>query len=275
MLFLLGIRWARLRGARVVWTVHNLQPHDPGRRQGAVAWAFWRLFPRAVDAFVTLSRAGVPAILDRFPALRGKPYSVVPHGHYLGTYDDTVTRDQARQRVGIPEQCRVYLNFGQVRRYKNVPGLIGAFRGLRDDDARLVVAGSVDDPALAREIADAARGDERILLHLEFVPLDDVQTYLRAADLVVLPFSEVFNSGSAMLALSFDRGVLIPDVPTFRELQAIVGAEWVHLFDGEVSAADLERALAATPIDDTPCLDAFDWDVIAERTMDLYRRIRR
>jgi beta-1,4-mannosyltransferase len=272
---LCGLWWAKRRGARIVWTVHNLQPHDQSRLQGFNPWMFWRLFPRAVDAFVTLSRAGVPTILERFPALRDKPHAVVPIGHYRGTYDDAVSRAAARERLGIAPSAPVLLFFGLVRPYKNASALIAAFRDLTHPEARLVVAGPVDDPRLEKEIRAAALEDERVRLHLSFVPNDDVQLFLRAADLVVLPFSQVFNSSSALLALSFDRRVLLPDVPTFRELQAIVGEDWVRLFAGALTADELERALEGAPADDRkPDLDAFEWSTIAARTLDLYRRIR-
>jgi glycosyltransferase involved in cell wall biosynthesis len=272
-LLLVGLRWSRLRGARVVWTVHNLGPHDAGRDRGRLPRAFWALFTGAVDGVIAATRAGLPAIRDRFPALRRTPYSVVPLGHFRGAYDRSVDRDEARDRLGIRPDAAVLAYVGRIRAYKNVPDLVSKFRKLDSDDLVLLVAGSVEEAGLDEELRVAADGDDRVRLHLDFVPDEVIQVFLSAADAVVLPYSRVFNSGSALLALSFARPVLLPDTPTFRELRAVVGEDWVHLFEGELAPEDLRAVLGVVPERGEPSLAAFDWDLVAERTVDFYRRI--
>ena len=109
---------------------------------------------------------------------------------------------------------------------------------------------------------------------LEHVPDVDVQRYLRAADLVVLPFRDITNSASALLALSFDRPVLVPALGAMGELQAIVGTEWVRTYEGELTAEVLAEALewAAHRSDGSAPLDALGWAEIARRTLVVYRR---
>src|SRR5690606_36127483 len=68
--------------------------------------------------------------------------------------------------------------------------------------------------------------------------------YFRAADLVVLPYREILNSGTALLALSFDRPVLLPEAGAGDELTRRVGSEWVCTYEHELSATDIERGLA-------------------------------
>ena len=73
-------------------------------------------------------------------------------------------------------------------------------------------------------------------LHLRSVPVEDVQAHFAAADLVVLPYRKTLNSAVALLALSFDRPVLVPNAGSMAELQREVGAEWVLIYEGSEGA---------------------------------------
>ncbi len=93
-------------------------------------------------------------------------------------------------------------------------------------------------------VETAAESDRRIKLDLRRIPSNEVQLLFSAADLVVLPFSDIMHSGSAMLALSFDRPVLVPARGSLPELQMRVGSEWVRTYDGELTPTILKDAAA-------------------------------
>ncbi len=265
---------AHRHGARVVWTAHNATPHE-SRHPRLEHW-FWSAFVRGVDAVIHLSAAGRRAVEAQYPALAGCRHAVVPHGHFRGAYPDTISRSRARASLAIPGGARVVVFLGMVRPYKNVPHLVRTVRALPSGagEVILLVAGAPHTPVLAREILAAAEKDPRIRLALEYVPEEEVQRYLRAADLVVLPFTEITNSGSAVLALSFDRPVLVPALGAMGELQALTGEEWVATYQRELTPDVLARALdwaVQRPRGTAPCLDALEWPPIARRTLSLYR----
>ena len=146
------------------------------------------------------------------------------------------------------------------------------------DDVILLVAGAPQPPSLADEVRAAAAGDPRIRLSLGHVPDDKVQLYLRAADLVALPFRDITNSGSALLALGFDRPVLVPARGAMGELQALAGSEWVRTYEGELTPALLADALEWARAERSPAsppLEALDWSRIAEETLAFYRTLER
>ncbi len=265
---------AKARGARVVWTAHNARPHE-SRHRRLETW-FWDAVLRRVDAVVHPSLAGQTATEAAYPDVRALPHGVVPLGHFRGTYPATVTRAAARASFGRAESTRVVTFLGLIRPYKNVPHLVRTVRQLPGDPGRyaLLVAGEPLDRAIAEEVRSAADADPRVQMTLEHVPDIDVQRYLRAADLVVLPFRDITNSASALLALSFDRPVLVPALGAMGELQAIVGPEWVRTYQGELTADTLERALewAADRSDGSAPLDALGWPEIARRTLAVYRQ---
>ncbi len=101
-------------------------------------------------------------------------------------------------------------------------------------------------------------------------------TWLRAADVVVLPYRAIQNSGSAVLALSADRPVVVPALGAMRELQASVGADWVRCypgdFDGDELVASVEWAGNDRP--ERAPLDRLDWHGIAADTVAFYRLVR-
>ena len=202
------VRWARLRGSRIVWTVHNLHAHESPHPR-LERW-MWRALLPSLDGYIALSEGGADAARKAFPVLGRRTGFVIPIGHYRGVYADAVSRETARRRLGLPLSSAVYAFIGKIRPYKNVPHLLRVFRTLEDPDTRLLVAGLPDSPDIRAEVVAAAAGDERVRLTLEHVPDDDLQVYCRAADLVVLPFTDILNSSSALLALAFDRPVVVP-----------------------------------------------------------------
>jgi beta-1,4-mannosyltransferase len=267
------IEAAHLHGARVAWTAHNARPHESLHPQ-LEEW-FWSAVARRVDAVIHPSVAGQAAVEARYPELAHRPHAVVPLGHFRGAYPDTVSRQEARAGFGIAGGARVVAFLGLVRPYKNVPHLIRTVRALPREagEVVLLVGGSPHSAALAEEVREAAGGDLRVHLALEHVPDDDIQRYLRAADLVVLPFRDITNSASALLALSFDRPVLVPALGAMGELQALAGADWVRTYDEELTPELLSRALewTARRPPGAPRLDALEWPEIARQTLSVYR----
>lgn len=169
---------------------------------------------------------------------------------------------------------------GAIRPYKNVPALLSAFRDAPEAGWRLVVAGKPLSADVRVDVSRRADGDDRIRLDLDFVPRERVQLYTRAADLLVFPYRDILNSGSALLALSFDRPILVPDRGALAELRQTVGDEWVRTYDGALDGRTLHDAMAwatATPRDPTRLLRThhLDWDEIARQTVDAYDTVRR
>ncbi len=263
----------RKRGTKVVWTVHNLKAHE-ALHPRLEEW-FWSSFTKRVDGYIALSDSGRMAAKERFPYLQRVPGYVIPHGHYRDEYP-TESCAEARNHLGISPRAKVILFFGQIREYKNVPALIRAFRNIEDRDIILCVAGRPNPDNIGGGLHWAAGTDPRIRLHLQQVPKDRVQFFFSAADLVVLPYRDILNSGSALLALSFNRPVLVPDRGAMGELRLRVGEDWVRTYSGEIDAHELQRALRWTKQPSRsvePLLDELQWRDLANQTVKAYEEI--
>ena len=261
---------AKFRGVRIVWTVHNLGTHEAYHPR-LERW-FWAWFTAALDGFIALTPGGKLAAEARFPALRKAMGFVVPHGHYRGFYPDTVDREAARAALGVSAPARVITCLGQLRAYKNIPHLIETFSQLPDSEARLIIAGEPRPSSIGDVLIHAARADRRIRIVLGFIVPEQMQLYLRAPNLVVLPYRELLNSGSALLALSFGCPVLVPRRGAMEELASFAGSSWVRLYSGELTPQALEDALEwATRTPRGECCDAIaelNWAEVGRSTLE-------
>ena len=260
-----------LTRARLVWTVHNAQAHEIHYpRWGRL---YMDMFVRLVDGIIILTEASRTEIIDRYPALQDLPHTVARQGHYRQLAGGKVDRSMARAAMGFEDSDFVFLFFGQIRPYKNVPWLVSCFRQLPGEHYRLIVAGAPIDDTLAHEITRRADPDPRITLDTTFIPEDRLTEYLQISDCVVLPFSRVLNSGSALLALSCERPVLTINTPTFSELGGLVGSGWIRTYEGELTADVLMHAATAHPPAREPDLSEFEWSAIGRTTAEFFHRL--
>ncbi len=214
--FLGWLRSCRLLRLRLVWTAHNVLPHDP-------------VFPddqsarRDLVAAADLVLVHSESTLDEIAAL-GAPVTrsaVIPHGP-MGS---ALSPAELRQ-PGSDAGARRFLFFGRVLKYKGVDDLLAAFAEMpRDLSVHLTVAGQCDDrqlQSLLHGLADKAGA--RVTMRLGHVPEGEIPHLLGAADVVVLPFKRVTSSGSAMLALSHGRPLIVPDLAALADLpdQAVI-----------------------------------------------------
>lgn len=272
--FMAMIAYFGARKTRIVWTVHNLAAHEAMHPR--LEKRMWRWFIRRVDAMISMSPTGQKAALDRYPELNQTPHFVIPHGHYSSVYPAHATRAEARARFGIADDQQLICFFGTVRSYKGVPALLSAFSRVQDPTWRLIVGGSCTDPALHDTLTHFAQQDNRMRLDLSFIPDDQVQYYLRAADLVVLPYRDILNSGSAILALTFGAHVLVPGLGAANDLAAIIGPDWIRTYTGELTPELLQQAMAwahEQHKQQHPPLDALAWERIADQTREAYREV--
>jgi glycosyltransferase involved in cell wall biosynthesis len=210
-----SLRLARLLGKRVVWTVHNPQPHD--RSYPRLQRVLFRVVARLSDVLVAHTDTSAALVRGRLGA--GGRTVVIPHGNFIGAYPpDGAGRAATRARYGLGDDELVLLAFGQVRPYKRLLDTARAVRGLDDERVRLVVVGRPTDPAEAQRLRAAAAGDPRIVVDLRHVPDAEVSALHAMADAAITPYVRGFASGALVLALSCGLPVLAPAAGTAAEL---------------------------------------------------------
>lgn len=233
-------------GGRLVWTVHNILPHET-RYEGAEADLHAAVAARS--QVIHVLTAGTPDLVAPYFELPRDRLLHVPHPSYRGAYADDVSRLDARHQLGLMPDEFVVAAVGAIRAYKGLDELLDAWQDVPGDrPRRLLIAGApVDEPGTEALIERAAI-DARVLIDARKLPADEMQVFLRATDVAVLPYRRALNSGALMLALTFGVPVIVPEGGGLAE---VVDPSFARTFTvGD--RASLTAALAEAPSLATP-----------------------
>jgi len=207
------LRSAEFAGYSIIWTAHDLLPHE-------------QIFAndvRARDLLLTKTSAIIAlseATASELRALGGRSIHVIPIGPYSDPYEVSVTREQARASFGFGDGDVVMVLIGRIEEYKGADLLLLATARLPETSRiRVLLAGVCPDHSYRRELERlAADIGGRAVLSLEFVPDQDIARHFQAADFAVFPFREITNSASVLLAQSFGLPIIISDLPALADL---------------------------------------------------------
>jgi len=241
--FLLRLDAQRDAGGRLAWTVHNILPHE-SRFDAEEARLCAEVAGRADVVHVMAERT--PELVAPFFDLPRDRLLVVPHMSYAGAYEDHVSRLDARHELGLMPDELVYLVLGSIRPYKGLPELLDAWAELPPDRARrLVIAGAPTDEAGVDEVLERAALATGVILDARKIPPNEMQVFLRAADIAVLPYRRALNSGALLLALTFGLPVI---VPADSGLVESVEDSFGRTFDPDVTGSLAEALVGAADL---------------------------
>ncbi len=217
-----ALAYWRSKGTQIVVTVHNEFPHAGDTVQ------FRKLYSmvyESADGFVHLGSTSPPIVDRRFGAAASQSVDhVIYHGDY-SCYPNVMTRDEARRRMGIRPGQPTILAFGHIRLEEELNLLLQGFADYRmagKKEAVLVVAGRLPH-ATRRSLkhfylrrALYFGGARR--LHERFIADEEVQHFMNAADVVVVPRLQHINSGTVPLAFTFGKVAVGPDRAVIGEM---------------------------------------------------------
>jgi beta-1,4-mannosyltransferase len=225
-------------GGKLAWTVHNILPHE-SRFDTEEARLCGEVANRADVVHVMAERT--PELVAPYFELPRDRLLVVPHMSYGGAYEDHVSRLDARHELGLMPDELVYLVLGSIRPYKGLPELLEAWAALPPDrPRRLVIAGAPTDEPGVDAVLERAALATGVLLDARKIPPDEMQVFLRAADLAVLPYRRALNSGALLLALTFGLPAI---VPADSGLAGSIDDDFGRTFEPDVEGS-LREALA-------------------------------
>jgi D-inositol-3-phosphate glycosyltransferase len=210
-------------GKKVVLTVHNV---NAGKRDGndsLLNRLTLRIQYQLADHLFVHTEAMENELAQDF-GVRKRAVTVIPFGINNIVPDTELTVTEAKQRLGIRNDEKTILFFGAIQPYKGVEYLLAAFQLLvaSDRNYRLIIAGEVkrESRRYAEQIGEIIEGELKgtgVIQRFEFIPDEEVELYFKAADLLVLPYKEIFQSGVLFLAYCFGLPVVATDVGSLRE----------------------------------------------------------
>lgn len=276
--FALLLMLGRALGYRIIWTVHEVVPHEARNPRRDVLAG--RLLARLSHALICHD----DATAHRAEAVLGIPserFAVIPHGSYLGVYPEGRPRCAVRREFGYDDSVFVLLAFGNLRSYKRLDLLLDAFLSVPSPDVRLLITGQFEwrfrdvewEQRTVSQLRLAAAHDPRIRYRIERVPDEQVAELHGAADAAVFARTDGWTSGSLILALSQGVPVLAPRLPAYAELLGPEDAGWLYEPGSVPSLADTisraARERAQVPAKVTEArrrAQQLAWDEIATAT---------
>jgi glycosyltransferase involved in cell wall biosynthesis len=229
--------WLRFWAGRYIHTAHNALPH--GRENSRLfRWAY-RWIYRFPHVIVAHSNKVARQLEVEFGVSPDR-IVVISIGLNEEIPETALSVADTRRQLGLPEQGPLALFFGKVERYKGVDVLAEAWGRIRTSDARLVIAGWSSDVAYAEEVRHAiARSPRTTTMQWRegFVPNEEVGVWLKACDVVVMPYRNIYQSGVVFLCLRFGVPIVATDVGSM--------AEFIDVDSGILAATNDSAGIAA------------------------------
>jgi glycosyltransferase involved in cell wall biosynthesis len=226
-------------GGVVIWTVHNLMPHEHFAQQQIAD--LYEGLAEIADAILMHSLPASAAAQEMWKFSPAK-IRIIPHANYAGFYPAS-NRNQSRDALGLEDARMVALLPGRIAEYKSPDALVATFSEVAGPNDHLIIAGH-----FANGMVLDTKDDPRIHLQAGFATVEEVSKYHAAAEFVVLPYAQSLTSGSAILAATLGRGVLGPMSPGLYD--AVQHGETGILYDSshENGMRDaMKAAFAAGP----------------------------
>ncbi len=207
----------RLLGKRIVYTAHNVLPHDADTIKNRIV--YWIVYRILVDAIVVHGQAIKERIIDEFD-VDSERVHVVAHGTYHARDNEQVTKKATCEALNIPPNHRVLLCFGLQRFYKGTHFVIEALDNYRAENITLLIRGIAPERSyqeLIERMVNAHKGALRIDAQFGIVADEDMEVLFKSADIVLLPYLEGSQSGIKFMAYAYGRPVLASAVGSLQE----------------------------------------------------------
>jgi glycosyltransferase involved in cell wall biosynthesis len=227
------------RGGTFLWSIHEPLPHDCPFPNVEI-----ELRERLIELAhgVHVLHARTVEEVEPYYTIDPDKLFVVDHPLYDGIYESYLSRQAARSLVGLEDDEVLLLAFGAIRPYKGFARLVRLLPRLIEETGlrlRVMVAGPTMASIDNSELLDAVEVTAGTSITDRPIPDEYVQVMFKSADVVVLPYHQVLNSGVLMLGLTFGCRSVAPDNSVTRDT---LNSELVHLFD-RTSDEDLFRAV--------------------------------
>lgn len=215
--FVKKISSLKSNGVKIVWTVHNILPHDSKLKKAQIDLRVELI--KLVD-IIHIMNDETQRLAEPFFEIPSNKIISTPHPSYRKFYPSVASREESRFQLNIPQKSSVYLFFGSIQAYKGLEDLLNAFEKLQSEDPEiyLLIVGKVVNKSYFSSIRSRINSNMNIRLIDSRIANEHVQYYFRAADFCVCPYRISLNSGVAHLSHTFNTPVIAPNIGGFNSL---------------------------------------------------------
>ncbi len=220
-------RWKTL-GTKVLITRHNYLPHHYSTKYKELYYEIYK----KCDAIHHFGSTSQEDYKSKYPDLSNK-HVVINHNGYWDI-PNSITKKEARLKLGIPDHHNIILAFGSLRIKRDEDQIIEAFKKNSHKNQILIIPQGYykNENILYRILAflkipiykylinkkSNALSRDNIRWSQSFIPKNDIQLFLKASDLLVISRSQSLNSGILYLGLTFGNVICGPRSGNIGEL---------------------------------------------------------
>ena len=280
VLVLFSLLLVKLLFGKVVLTIHDVSSFANSSDSSIIGSMIYKL----TDLILTHNEFSKSEIIKTHTSLSSCIY-IVPHGNYTPFINVQHDKEKSRKLLGIPNNKKVLLFFGMIKKVKGLDVLLHALKGVikENPDVLLLIAGKPweNDFSNCQSIINENNLSDYCLLHTKFIPHADVEHYYCAADLVVLPYKKIYQSGVLMMTLSYGKPVLVSDLPPLKE--AVTDMQTAFLFESENSISLTKKLnlillnpekLEQVRLNGKSLINTkYDWNEIGRQTKQAYQSL--
>ncbi len=264
----------RLLGFKLVWTVHNVVPHE---KTSLNDWWLTFFTYKISNAVIVHSRETLSILQSNYGA--GAHSYVIPMGHEIVKAQPT--QNEARSALGIENERYVLLFFGLIKPYKGITGLISVFNYFKKiaPNAHLYIVGDCQDKLHLVKLKLMAKQNKNITLITRSVSDPVLSYFIAAADCTVFPFKSVTSSSSVLRALIQSRAVIAPKIGALTDLPENVGYFYMKqglggLLQAMTSAYNDSQGNESVGLNGHLYMSKFNWQRSAQRTSRVFFDVR-
>jgi len=269
----------RLRKKPVVFTVHNVFPHEASRIYKTVSAALFHFG----DHFIVHTRQNQQQLMDQY-GFRAEKISIIDHGPLGFRSSGAESRDSIRQQFGLFPGEKALLLFGAVRPYKGIDTALEAFARVHAEfpECKLLIAGKLWEPwDRYQDQIQRLNIRDHVITHLDYVPAAAVAGYFTAADLVLLPYHHFDSqSGVGATAINFGKPLIVTRTGGLPDF--VLDPQWVvppgdaaALGEAILNCLSDDRQLENMARDSAVIAKRLSWPEIVEKTNMIYDRLCR
>lgn len=265
---------------KIVITFHNVESHNQfNPKLEKMLFKYCIRCAHAIIVHNEYSKEFLVSHYDQNQAYK-KKFHIIPHGNYSSYYSNTISQKDARKTLSLPSDAFVLLMFGEMRpEVKGIEDVIlmlkKNMKTIRKSKLYFLFAGKPKSQDIPRDIETiAALYPDHIQYNFQYIPDEDVQVYLNACDVGILPYRRISTSGVLMLYLSFGKPVIVSQLSPFVEL---LGEEY-SLYCEPQNPVSLMRTIEKArnmSLSDVSrsyknVINCYNWDKIAKATEHVY-----
>ncbi len=212
----------KILGKKLIYTAHNINMKERDGNDSLINRLSLFFMYHIVDhIFVHTNKMKQQLIKDY--VVRENKVSVIPFGINNTLPISKINKNEARKKLNLYEEEKVILFFGNIAPYKGLEYLISAIDILvnKYNMLRLLIAGRIKG---CETYWESIKGmitkknlNDVIMIKSEYIPDEEVEVYFNSADVLIIPYKFIFQTGVLFLSYNFGLPAIASDVGSIRE----------------------------------------------------------